>query len=165
MYLHQKYVPHQHLKYSILTYSGELQLASWVNLSSILFYVQILYNQGLRRSTSVCNNPPYLKFELYVILRHLHACITEINLFIYIPGIYTTPKTNKMWLKNTVIEMQSRINWKRSCFIRLHMGPNNLCYVTSHFLFFAYIPMSLFIRPWRYFLQFLKKGYIGLYTF
>ncbi len=28
----------------------------------------------------------------------------------------------------------------------LHMGPNYLCYVTHHFLFFPYVPMSLFIR-------------------
>ncbi len=29
----------------------------------------------------------------------------------------------------------------------LHMDPNNLCCVTRHFLFFRYVPMSLFIRP------------------
>ncbi len=29
----------------------------------------------------------------------------------------------------------------------LHKGPNNLCYVTRHFLFFPYVTMSLFIRP------------------
>ena len=39
--------------------------------------------------------------------------------------------------------------------IGLHMGPNNLCYVARHFLFFPYVTMSLFIRPWRHFLQFL----------
>ncbi len=27
--------------------------------------------------------------------------------------------------------------------VGLHMGPNNLCYVTRHFLFFPYVPMSL----------------------
>ncbi len=37
----------------------------------------------------------------------------------------------------------------------LHMGPDNLCYVTRPFLFFPYVSMSLFIRPWRHFLQFL----------
>ena len=31
--------------------------------------------------------------------------------------------------------------------IWLHMGSNNLCYVTCHFLFFPYVPMSIFIRP------------------
>ncbi len=31
--------------------------------------------------------------------------------------------------------------------IGLHMGPNNVCYVTRHFLVFPYVPMSLFIRP------------------
>ncbi len=34
--------------------------------------------------------------------------------------------------------------------IGLHMGPNNLCYVTRHFLFYPYVPMSLFIRPTFY---------------
>ena len=29
----------------------------------------------------------------------------------------------------------------------LYMGPNNLCYVARHFLFFPYVAMSLFIRP------------------
>ncbi len=37
----------------------------------------------------------------------------------------------------------------------LHMGPNNLCYVTHHLLFFPYVAMSLFIRPSCRFLQFL----------
>ncbi len=31
--------------------------------------------------------------------------------------------------------------------IGLHMGPNNLCYVARHFLFFPCVAMSLFIRP------------------
>ncbi len=39
--------------------------------------------------------------------------------------------------------------------VGLHMSPNNICYVARHFLFFPYVPMSLFIRPWRHFLQFL----------
>ncbi len=30
--------------------------------------------------------------------------------------------------------------------IGLYMGPNNLCYVTCHFLFFPYVPMSLFYK-------------------
>ena len=29
----------------------------------------------------------------------------------------------------------------------IHMGSNNLCYVTRHFLFFPYVAMSLYIRP------------------
>ncbi len=37
------------------------------------------------------------------------------------------------------------------------MGPNNLRYVTRHFLFFPYVAISLFIRPWRHFLQFYKS--------
>ena len=36
------------------------------------------------------------------------------------------------------------------------MGPNNLCDVTRHFLFFVLCTMSLFIRQWRHFLQFYK---------
>ncbi len=32
-------------------------------------------------------------------------------------------------------------------YLGLHMGPNKLCYVTCHFLFFSYVAMSLFIRP------------------
>ena len=31
--------------------------------------------------------------------------------------------------------------------VGLYMGPNNLCYVTHHFLFIPYVAMSLFIRP------------------
>ncbi len=31
--------------------------------------------------------------------------------------------------------------------IGLHMGPNNICYVTRHFLFSPCVTMSLFIRP------------------
>ncbi len=41
------------------------------------------------------------------------------------------------------------------------MGPNNLCYVTRHFYFFPYVAMSLFIRPWRHFLVFIK-AHVGL---
>ncbi len=37
------------------------------------------------------------------------------------------------------------------------MGPNNLCYVTRHFLFFPYVAMSLFIRPCRHFYSFYKR--------
>ncbi len=37
------------------------------------------------------------------------------------------------------------------------MGPNILCYVTRYFLFCSYVAMSIFIRPWRYFLQFFYK--------
>ena len=33
-----------------------------------------------------------------------------------------------------------------SLLLGLHMGKNNLCYVTHHFLFFPFVPMSLFIR-------------------
>ncbi len=52
---------------------------------------------------------------------------------------------------NFCIGRSTKIIWS----IGLHMGPNNLCYVTRHFLFFSCVPMSLFIRPWRHFLQFL----------
>ncbi len=45
------------------------------------------------------------------------------------------------------------------------MGPNNLCYVTRHFLLFPYVIMSLFIRPWRHFLQFLYKATPDFYNF
>ncbi len=43
------------------------------------------------------------------------------------------------------------------------MGPNNICYVTRHFLFFPYVPVSLFIRPWRHliFTVNFMKGYVG----
>ncbi len=52
-----------------------------------------------------------------------------------------------------------------SVIVGLHMGPNNLCYVKHHFLFFPYVTMSLFIRPWRHFLQFLKKPTSDFYNF
>ncbi len=37
------------------------------------------------------------------------------------------------------------------------MGPNNLCYVTRHFLFFLYVAMSLFIRLHLTFYSFWKS--------
>ncbi len=45
-------------------------------------------------------------------------------------------------------------SWRKGR-LRAPHGSKNLCYVTRHFLFFPYVPMSLFIRPWRHFLQFL----------
>ncbi len=61
-------------------------------------------------------------------------------------------------LKNVFFVMRLSFT---TCSLGLHMGPNNLCYVTHHFLFFPYVPVT-FYKTLTSLSTFFIKGHVGL---
>ncbi len=79
------------------------------------------------------------------------------------------------YLSLSFIEKRLQPTWAITTsiyYIGLHMGPNNLCYVTRHFLFFTYVPSHLskiltslstvFIKGHVGFLQLFLSGRVAL---